>query len=76
MARLKDVEASALLREFSYLAHISEGELSGQRSLQILFKKLAVPTFSEHEVHVDPTPGSFCLQATYTITLPERMWRR
>jgi hypothetical protein len=73
MAGFKDVEASAFLRKLADLAHISEGELPGQRRLQVFLKELAVPAFPKHEVHVNPMPGSLCLQATDAVTLPERV---
>lgn len=76
MPRFKDVEASTFLGQLTHFAYISEGQLLGQRRLQIHFKELAVPAFSEHEMHVNPMLGSLCLQATDAITLPEHMRRR
>jgi len=54
LARFEVEGAASALGEFEYFGVALEGELFGEGSLEVFLEKAAVPTLTDHVIHVNP----------------------
>jgi hypothetical protein len=76
VSHLKVLKAIAALNEFRDLGDVGKIKLRRKRCLKIGFKKLAVPTSTEHEVHINLALRCALRGAAFADLFARCMWRR